>query len=74
MDKVIILVIAAILLFGISIIIGYKMPIKKKKELSEQEKTMRALRVLIYIILGLIIAGVAFKLLLLYGILNFSAK
>ena len=74
MNKVILLVIAAILLFGISIIIGYKTPIKKKKELSEQEKTMRALRVLIYIILGLIIAGIVFKILLLYGILNFSAK
>lgn len=38
-------------------------------ELSEKDKTLRALRALIYIVIALIIAGVAIKILFFSGIL-----
>lgn len=60
---------AAILILAISILIGYKMPVK---EMTEQEKTMKAIRILIYIIIGLIISGVIIKLLFIYGLLSFN--
>ena len=73
MDYLILVIIAVIVIVTIVTVIEYKIKYKdeEEEELTEQEKTMRALRILIYIILGLIITGVAFKLLLLYGILNF---
>ena len=40
------------------------------KELTEQEKTMKAIRILIYIIITLIITAIIIKVLLIYGILN----
>lgn len=39
------------------------------EELSEKDKTLRALRILIYLIIGLIIGGVAIKLLFFSGIM-----
>ncbi len=57
----------AIIILAISIFIGYKMPVK---EMTEQEKTMKAIRILIYIIIGLIISGVIIKILMIYDILN----
>lgn len=63
---------AVLLILIISIIIGYKMPVKEKQELSEKEKTFKALRILIYIIIGLILSGIAIKLLLIYGIISTS--
>ena len=60
---------AAIMILAISILIGYKMPVK---EMTEQEKTMKAIRILIYIIIGLILSGVIIKLLFIYGLLSFN--
>lgn len=39
------------------------------EELSEKDKTLRALRVLIYLVIGLIVAGIAIKVLFFSGIL-----
>jgi hypothetical protein len=63
---------AALLILIISIIIGYKMPTKEKGELSEKDKTLKAIRILIYIIIGLILSGIVLKLLFIYGILSLS--
>lgn len=62
----------ALLILIISIIIGYKMPVKEKKELSEKDKTLKALRILIYIIIGLILSGIIIKLLFIYGVIAIS--
>lgn len=66
--KLFVIIGIGILIFALAFIIGWKS--KDGKELTEQEKTMRALRILIYIIAVLIMAAVIIKLLLWQEILK----
>ena len=60
--KISLIIIIGIIVFIIAFIFGWKSD--KGKELTEQDKTMRALRILIYIIITLIMAAVVIKILL----------
>lgn len=68
---VIIGIIAVVTIFTV---IEYKIKYKddEEEELTEQEKTMKAIRILVYIVIALIISGIAIKLLMIYGILSFN--
>lgn len=66
--KISILIMICLIIFGAAFIIGWKS--ENGKELTEQEKTMRALRILIYMIAVLIMAAVIIKLLLWQEILK----
>lgn len=65
-EEIILGVIAIIIAVCIEI---WLQPPKKKAE-TEQEKTYRALRYLIYIIITLILIGITIKILLFYSILS----
>ena len=62
------IILIAIIIIGVTIFTVIEDKIKNKdeepEELTEQEKTMRAARVLIYIVITLIIAYIAWKFLL----------
>lgn len=68
------IIIGIIIIITIFTIIEYKIKYKddEEEELTEHEKTMKAIRILVYIVIALIISGIAIKLLMIYGILSFN--
>jgi len=63
-----------LIIAGVAFLIGICIEIwintQNKKEESEKDKTYRALRYLIYIIIALILIGITIKILLFYSILS----